>query len=110
MEVLCERFGSAINSLNSAVKVTSYPYNLVHVDGARPREIVVEAYQSRTECGVTQLQSDKMLAPNNARNIGLRTVATSDLVILDNDVIVSNGRLEALPCCAQETGTILLLH
>ncbi|MDY6936026.1 MAG: glycosyltransferase [Cyanobacteriota bacterium] len=98
-----ERFSCARQSLESLYTHTQLPFKLVYVDGNSPpkfQEYLDEQAQIR---GFEIVRTDCYLYPNQARNIGLQRVDTKYLAFVDNDVIVSDGWLEALVRCAEET-------
>lgn len=99
-----ERFGSAIKSLESVVTLTACPFELVYIDCASPKHIAAQLKLICERHGFSYFRFEEALSPNAARNTGLRKVSTPYLVFLDNDVIVSEGWLEALLACATETG------
>ncbi|MGB3470395.1 MAG: glycosyltransferase [Erythrobacter sp.] len=99
-----ERFGSAVESLESVVKLTARPYALVYIDCASPKHIAAQIKLICERHGFSYYRFEEVLSPNAARNTGLRKVSTPYVVFLDNDVIVSEGWLEALLSCARETG------
>lgn len=99
-----ERFSYTQNSLESIYENTSYPFNLVYVDGNSPFKIKRYLQEQAKQRGFQLIRSEYYLSPNQARNIGLRYVDTKYLVFIDNDVLVKPGWLEVLVRCAEETG------
>ncbi|MBE9041446.1 glycosyltransferase [Oscillatoriales cyanobacterium LEGE 11467] len=98
-----ERFSCARESLESIYAHTQLPFKLVYIDGNSPaklRQYLDEQAQIR---GFEIVRTDVYLYPNQARNLGLQQVRTKYLAFVDNDVIVSDGWLEALVRCAEET-------
>lgn len=99
-----ERFGLAVRSLKSIVGTTSGPYKLVYIDGNSPRTVARELQAICEREGFTYVRRDRYLSPNQARNLGLSHADTKLVTFIDNDVIVSDGWLQALERCAEETG------
>jgi GT2 family glycosyltransferase len=78
----------------------------VYVDAASPPAVrrALEA-ASRTR-RFHLIRVDRQLAPNQARNLGLREATTPFVVFIDNDVVPDDGWLDALLRCADETGAM----
>ncbi len=53
--------------------------------------------------GFKLIRTDHFLSPNQARNIGLAHVRTRYVALVENDIVVEAGWLEALTRCATET-------
>ena len=60
--------------------------------------------QQSSEKGFLLITTPHHISPNQARNLGLKEVKTKYVVFIDNDALVAPGWLEALVCCAEETG------
>lgn len=99
-----ERFSVALRSLDSIYRHTAPPFDLVYVDGNAPRPIRDALRDQAERRGFTLLRSDRYLTPNQARNLGVQHVHTPYVVFVDNDVFVTDGWLESLTRCAEETG------
>lgn len=99
-----ERFGVAVESLQSVVDHTSTPYRLIYIDAGSPLGIAAELERLCAAHGFSYIRTADYLSPNAARNLGQRRATTRHVVFLDNDVIVSDGWLDALVRCAEETG------
>jgi glycosyltransferase involved in cell wall biosynthesis len=99
-----ERFGMAPESLDDVYAKTRFPFRLVYVDGGSPPRIGRILEQRARDHGFTLVRKNRFLTPNEARNIALRSVETTYVVFIDNDVLVTPGWLEALVDCAEETG------
>ena len=98
-----ERFGMTEESLNSLYAHTP-GVRLIYVDGNSPprvRDYLSKAAQSR---GFTLLRHERFLTPNQARNIGLAQAKTDFVVFCDNDVLFTDGWLDRLVDCADESG------
>jgi GT2 family glycosyltransferase len=103
-----ERFGTAIESLESIYQHTDIPFKLVCVDGRSPAKIRRALADRARQKGFDLIRTDHYLTPNQARNLGLAKVDTPYVVFIDNDVIVSPGWLTALVRCADETGAAIV--
>lgn len=103
-----ERFSYTCDSLESIYEHTSYPFELIYVDGGSPSHIrdylAAKAQQKQFQL----IRTEYYLCPNHARNIGLCQVNSKYVVFIDNDVIVTPGWLEALVRCAEETGATVV--
>jgi GT2 family glycosyltransferase len=99
-----ERFSHTIRTLESIYAETRLPFRLVCVDGGSPRAVRRRLERMSAERGFRLLRENRYLSPNQARNLGLRAVATPYVVFIDNDALVTKGWLEALVRSAEETG------
>lgn len=98
-----ERFSYTRESLESIYNNTTMPFSLVYVDGNSPSDIRQYLAQQAQEKDFKLIRCDYYLAPNQARNIGLRECNSKYVVFIDNDVIVAPGWLENMVQCAEET-------
>ncbi|MEM6445403.1 MAG: glycosyltransferase [Cyanobacteria bacterium P01_D01_bin.123] len=98
-----ERFSHTRASLESIYEHTTYPFELVYVDGGSPKSVHTYLERQARERGFQLIRSDRYLAPNQARNLGLKAVTTDYVVFIDNDVEVSPHWLTRLVECAVET-------
>lgn len=98
-----ERFSYTRQSLESIYQYTKYPFSLVYIDGNSPKHIQEYLQEQAQEKKFLLVRSDHYLAPNQARNIGLKYAKTKYLVFVDNDIHVAEGWLEKLVQCAEET-------
>lgn len=98
-----ERFGSAIESLESLVANTAAPYALVYVDAGSPPDIARRLAELARQHDFMLIRCDSYLAPNQARNLALPHLATRYVALADNDVFFAPGWLTALERCAEET-------
>jgi len=99
-----EQFSLAQRSLTSIYTHTSYPFDLIYVDGNSPaptRDLLKAEAQQR---GFQLIRTESYLSPNQARNLAIQAVETEYIVFIDNDVIVKPGWLEALVNCGDRTG------
>jgi GT2 family glycosyltransferase len=102
-----ERFSFALPSLDDVLAHTSFPCEIVYVDGGAPRAVRRGfATRARTH-GFTLVGTGDYLTPNQARNLG-RSAATGEyIVFLDNDALVEPGWLARLVACADDTGAAI---
>jgi GT2 family glycosyltransferase len=98
-----ERFSYTHQSLDSIYQHTKHPFSLVYIDGNSPKHIQEYLQEQAQEKKFLLVRSDHYLAPNQARNIGLKYAKTKYLVFVDNDIHVAEGWLEKLVQCAEET-------
>jgi GT2 family glycosyltransferase len=103
-----ERFSYSRQSLESIYQHTEYPFELIYVDGNSPRHIQKHLEIQAEAQNFKLIRSEHYLSPNQARNIGLKYVQTKYLVFVDNDIHVSDGWLEKLIKCAEETNAALV--
>ena len=99
-----ERFGVAVESLQSVVDHTQEHHRHIYIDAGSPKPI---AEKQRTICianGFRYVSLENFMTPTAASYMGQRLVDTPFTVFLDNDVVVSDGWLGALVTCAEETG------
>lgn len=99
-----ERFGVAVEALESIITETKGAYELIYLDGGSPKPMGRRLEALCRRHGFKYQRFDRYLSPNEARNIGQRQAKTDYVVFIDNDVIVSPGWLSALEACAEETG------
>jgi GT2 family glycosyltransferase len=99
-----ERFGVTEESLASIYANTPSPFDLIYVNGNAPSEVTEWLRHEATARGFTHLEAGRFLAPNEARNLGLKQAKTRYVVFIDNDVVCAPGWLEAMVDCAEETG------
>ena len=103
-----ERFSYTRQALESLYKNTHIPFSLVYVDGNSPDQIGKYLQAQAEERNFRLVRSDRYLAPNQARNIGLSYVKTKYLVFVDNDVVFTPGWLKKLVNCAEETSATIV--
>lgn len=99
-----ERFSRALASLASVLAHTRRDVPIVYVDAGSPAHVRRALAISARRNGMTLLRCERYLPPNAARAVGLAAVRTPYTVLLDNDVLVTSGWLEALVRAAAETG------
>jgi GT2 family glycosyltransferase len=103
-----ERFSLSRASLDSVYERTDVPFELVYVDAGSPQRHRRRLAALALRRGFVIARSEKILSPNQARNVGLTFVRTPYVVFMDNDVIVEPGWLGPLLACAEETGAALV--
>jgi GT2 family glycosyltransferase len=103
-----ERFSITAKGLESLIANTQCPYELICVDCNSPEKVKSYLQQKCKEHGFTLLRSDDYLTPNEARNAAMEYVTTPYIAFVDNDIEFSDGWLEALINCAEETGAWLV--
>lgn len=103
-----ERFSHTRAALESVRAHTRPPYALVYVDGGSPEPVRTYLEERSREWDFTLIRSDRYLAPNEARNLGLARIRTPYVAFLDNDIEVTPGWLEALVARAERTGAWLV--
>jgi hypothetical protein len=99
-----ETFSRSIHCLETIHARTPPPFELVCVDGHPPPPLRRRLEELATARRFTLLRSSHLLFPNEARNQALAHVHTKYTVFLGNDVLVTDGWLDALVTCAEETG------
>lgn len=103
-----ERFSYSRESLESIYANTNYPFKLVYVDGNSPKDLQEYLQEKSQEKNFKLIHTDRYLAPNQARNLGLAAVDTEYVLFIDNDVYVEPNWLEKLIDCAQETAATVV--
>lgn len=103
-----ERFSFTERSLESLLKHTRPPFELIYIDGGSPDSVRRYLEKRSAEAGFRLIRRDQFLTPNQARNLGWRAASARHVVFVDNDVLVTPGWLEALVTCAEETGAWLV--
>jgi len=98
-----ERFSYTERSLQSIYDHTTFPFRLVYVSAGAPSRVKQFLVFESAQKNFQLVSTDYCLAPNEARNLGLRKVKTKYVVFMDNDALVTPGWLEALVRCAEET-------
>lgn len=105
-----ERFSYTKKSLESIYANTSYPFELIYVDGGSPQKTRDYLKAASQKYGFKLIRTNEYLSPNQARNIGIRHAETDYLVFMDNDVLVFQpGWLETLVKCGDCTGASIVV-
>jgi hypothetical protein len=99
-----DRFSLAVRALNEIARVTAKPYQLIYIDGGSPKVVADEIRATCEQHGFRYMRYDTFLSPCQARNIGHRQSTTPYVVYCENDVMVTEGWLENVVKCAEETG------
>lgn len=98
-----ERFGMTQESLEDLIaKTPDVP--IVYVDGKSPAATAEYLRNQANTGAITLLRHERFLSPNQARNIGAAAAQTQFMVFVDNDVLYTEGWLDQLIACAEETG------
>ena len=98
-----ERFGMTAESLEDLFAKTP-GVRLIYVDGngpARWRDYLAAASR---KLGFELIRTEHFLTPNQARNLGIARAETEYVAFCDNDVLYTEGWLDRLVACADETG------
>ena len=77
---------------------------IIYVDGKSPKRIASYLAEMAEAGKIRLLRKERFLTPNQARNIGVSEAMTEYVVFVDNDVVFTEGWLDALVDCADETG------
>ncbi len=99
-----EVFSTTRRSLETLYERTREPFELVCIDGGSPSEVQQYLEREARARQFTLVRTDGYVTPNQARNLAVRHVRTPHVVFVDNDVLVTEGWLDALVDCAEETG------
>ncbi len=91
-----DRFGMARESLATLLRVTRTPHELIVVDGASPPALRDWLAGKAHDRGFRVLRSERLLTPNEARNLALPHVRTPWVAFVANDVVVARGWLAAM--------------
>ena len=98
-----QRFSVSVSMLEALYRNTPGPLNLVYVDAGSPPPVRdYLAAQARAR-GFRLIRREAHLAPNAARNLGVRAAATKYVAFIDNDTIAGPGWLAALTACAERS-------
>ncbi len=99
-----EGFSRSIESLDSVLRASRCPQQIIYVDGGSPPAVQAALIAQSRRHGFRLLREDRFLSPNEAKLIGARHATGCHVAFLDNDVLVGDGWLERLVACAEETG------
>ena len=103
-----ERFSYSMRALESIYEHTESPFSLVYIDGGSPATVKRSLSKKALANNFQLIRTNHYLSPNQARNLGARTVNTKYVVFVDNDVLVTPGWLKALVDCAEQTNAWLV--
>jgi GT2 family glycosyltransferase len=98
-----ERFGMTEESLESLYANTP-EVRVIYVDGKSPKRVADYLRREAEARSFTLIRKERFLTPNEARNIGAAVAETEFVVFVDNDVLYTQGWLDRLIECADETG------
>jgi GT2 family glycosyltransferase len=99
-----DHFSDALRSLETLLRNTPPPYELIYVDGGSPA-YVARRLQAKADAGVLRLvRRDEYLGAAQARNLGVAEAHGRYLVFIDNDALVTPGWLDALVGRAESSG------
>lgn len=98
-----ERFGMTEESLSSLLEHTP-DTPIVYVDGNSPKPIAEYLENRAAEGAIRLVRKKTYLTPNQARNIGISHASSEYVAFVDNDVVFTEGWLDALVTAADETG------
>ena len=91
-----EVFCTTRRSLETLYERTREPFDLVCIDGGSPpRRAAVPRTSRPAARQFTLVRTDGYVTPNQARNLAVRHVRTPYVVFVDNDVLVTEGWLDA---------------
>ncbi len=103
-----ERFSLSVASLESIVRHTPEPHDLIYIDGNSPRHVETRIAAIADKCGYRVIRANHYLPPNHARNLALPHIKSRYVVFIDNDVFVTPGWLTALLECAEATNAAVI--
>jgi len=99
-----QHFSETQSALEALYAFTPQPFRLVYVDGNSPPAVRRYLEEQAQERSFTLLRTERYLTSSEARNLALPYVQTKYAAFLDNSAFVTNGWLEAMVTCANETG------
>lgn len=99
-----QQFRGTEDALENIYACTQMPFELVYFDNNSPPRTKHYLEREARKRNFTLVRSENFCCSNEARNIALQYVNAPYVVFIDNGVRVSQGWLEALVDCADETG------
>ncbi|KCZ94554.1 glycosyltransferase family 2 protein [Hyphomonas johnsonii] len=99
-----DRFSLAVRALENLVAVTKPPFELIYIDAGSPTRVASELERICAENSFRYERFEHFLSPCQSRNRGHHLAQTKYVAFIENDVMASEGWLEALIKCADETG------
>jgi GT2 family glycosyltransferase len=99
-----ERFSYTQKSLENIYQNTNLSFKLIYVDLNSSSQVKQYLEVQAQEKNFHLIRVNHFLAPNQARNLALKSVNTEYVLFTDNDVLVKPGWLEHLVKCADDTG------
>lgn len=103
-----ERFGMTEESLDSLYDHIGEDVEVIVVDGNSPPRVARYLRDAAARRGFTLIRTEHFLTPNQARNLGVAAAKTKYVAFADNDVLYTDGWLDALIACAEETGAAVV--
>lgn len=103
-----ERFGMTAESLESLYAHIGPDVEVIVVDGNSPPATAAYLREEAAKRGFTLIRKERYLTPNQARNIGVDAASAKYVAFVDNDVLYTDGWLDALVRCAEETGAAVV--
>jgi len=103
-----DKFSPTFECLGSIIEHTDERHPIVVVLGGAPESIKNDLKQRFSE-KVKFIFKEGFMNQPQGRNIGLREVKTRFAIVMDNDVKVRKGWLEALLKCQKETGSVMVV-
>lgn len=103
-----ERFSLAPEALDRLLAETAPGYELIYVDAGSPPHVADALRERAARHSFPLIRMERMMSPNQARNLGLQVASRPYVAFVDNDTLVSAGWLEALVRCARETGATVV--
>ena len=82
-----ERFSSVLESLHSLFSTIDLNVSVVVVEGASPANVRKELLSLQKVRAFKLISKDYFITPNEARNIGLKSVDSEYVVFADNDIV-----------------------
>ena len=99
-----QHFSETARALESVYAFTGSPVRLVYVDGNSPPQTRAYLEKEAQRRGFTLIRRERYLTSSEARNLAMAHVNTKYVAFLDNSAVVTQGWLDALHRCAEETG------
>lgn len=99
-----QQFSHTGRTIETIYLHTPLPFKLLCLDAGSPPPVARQLRQLARQRRFELIRTDQYLLPNEARNMVLSRLDTKYVVLVDNDVRVSAGWLDALIKCAEETG------
>ena len=99
-----ERFATTERSLESLYAHTRSPFELIYMDAGSPRRVKAYLAAAAKRNGFRHWRMSHYMPPHTARKLGAAAATTPYVVFVDNDVLFSDGWLDALVDCAEDSG------
>ena len=105
--VIRDRFSTTARCVKTLLANTSEPVDVIVVSGGTPKHFE-ESLRNEFSDTVRFIFTPDLLNASQSRNIGLRAAKTRLAAVMDNDVLVRPGWLEAMIRCQVETGAAMV--